>query len=509
MKRPSRIRIFIVIAPSGRTTSRALRSAGVLCLLLLCHMIGAQQSDPPATPPETPQQELQRLTLAVQAAQAQMQASQQQLLELQKSLAALEQRLAKEGQTTSTKQLAGTPVVPSPPAQDDDLRERQAMLENQIATIDQDKVESDSKYPVKIDGLILFNGFVNTSQVDQAASPTTAIAGGGSTGASLRQSILGIDARGPSLAGGATHADLRVDFSGSATQTNYADAGGLLRLRTAHATLDWAHTQAFIEIDRPIISPNTPTSLVALAEPALAWSGNLWTWCPQVGVSHTLDIGGSSHLALEAALIDVPDPPVSTSTATVSQSERSRWPGSEVHLGLLGKEGATGPELGVGGYFSPHKTAGGVEYNAWAATLDFHMQLPMGLETSGSFYRGLALGGLGGGGYKDYIFGDGETEPLDDIGGWAQLKKHAGPRLEFNGAVGMDNVFSGELREYTSEYSTGYQNLARNLTFFANAIYSPSAYLLFSLEVRRITTTPVTGASVDSDAIGIAAGYKF
>jgi len=511
MKLPGRSRIFTVIAPSGRTTLRSLRSAGVLCLLLLCHMIGAQQSAPLATPAETPQQELQRLTLAVEKAQSQVEASQQQLIELQKSLAALEERLAKEGQAASTPQRAAAPVVPPPlPAQDDDLHERQAMLENQIATIDQDKVESDSKYPVKIDGLILFNGFVNTSQVDQAASPTTATAGGGSTGASLRQSILGIDARGPSLAGGATHADLRVDFFGSATQTSYADAGGLLRLRTAHATLDWAHSQAFIEIDRPIINPNTPTSLVAIAEPALAWSGNLWNWSPQAGVSHTLDIGGSSHLALEAALIDVLDPPVATSTTTtVSQSERSRWPGSEVHLGLLGKEEVEGPAIGVGGYFSPHKTTGGAGYNAWAGTLDLRLQLPMGLEMSGSFYRGLALGGLGGGGYKDYVYGEGDTEPLDDVGGWAQLKKHAGPRLEFNGAFGMDNVFSKELREYVNIYSTGYQNLARNQTYFANAIYSPSAYLLFSLEVRHITTVPVTGASADSNAIGIAAGYKF
>ena len=133
----------------------------------------------------------------------------------------------------------------------------------------------------------------------------------------------------------------------------------------------------------------------------------------------------------------------------------------------------------------------------------------MGFEMSGSLYRGAALGGLGGGAYKDYLYAAGKALALDDVGGWAQLKKHAGPRLEFNGAFGMDNAFSSQLREYVGSSSTGYQNLARNQTFFANAIYSPSAYLLFSLEVRHIATTPVTGAPANSNVIGIAAGYKF
>jgi len=513
MKRPAHAVVPATLALSNKPAARAFHNAAILCLLLVAKVSWAQQS----TPQETPQQELQRLKQAVEQSQAQVEASQQQLIELKKSLAALELRLARDGQTNSASapQLTASPASP-PPAQVDDLHERQAMQETQIATLDQSKVESESKYPVKIDGLLLFNGFVNTSQVDVASAPSLAIAGGGSTGASLRQTVLGIDARGPRLAGATSHADLRVDFFGSATgstgQSSYTDVGGLLRLRTAHATLDWTHTQAFIELDRPIVSPTSPTSLVAVAEPALAWSGSLWVWSPQIGFTQTLALGASSHLALEAALIDVPDPPLApgaTSTNTVSEAEHSRWPGSEFHLGLAGKENGAGPAIGIGGYFSPHETAGGLGYNAWAATLDLNLPLAMGFEISGSLYRGAALGGLGGGTYKDYLYAEGKALALDDVGGWAQLKKHAGPRLEFNGAFGMDNAFSSQLREYVSYSSTGYQNLARNQTFFANAIYSPSAYLLFSLEVRHIATTPVTGAPANSNVVGIAAGYKF
>jgi hypothetical protein len=56
---------------------------------------------------------------------------------------------------------------------------------------------------------------------------------------------------------------------------------------------------------------------------------------------------------------------------------------------------------------------------------------------------------------------------------------------------------------------TPYQNLARNRTFTGNVIYSPSAYLLFSLEYRHLESAPITGLTNASDVIGIAAGYKF
>jgi hypothetical protein len=490
---------------------QVLMPAFALWLLLAGHIASAQQN----SPSETPQQEINQLQQQVEKAQEQVESSQRQLLELKKSLAELQQRLA-NGNTpnsTSTPQIATTPAESQPtPVQNDDLRERQAMQESQIATLDQSKVETESKYPVKINGLIILNGFVNTGAVDIASSPTMAIAGAGSTGASMRQTILGVDARGPSVAGAVSHADLRVDFFGSSTQETYADTGGLLRLRTAHATLDWSHSEAFVDMDRPIISPFVPTSLVSVAEPALAWSGNLWSWSPQFGLSHTLDFGASSHLALTAAFIDVPNPPTittSTTTSTVSETERSRWPGSELHVGLLGKQTDTGAAIGVGGYFSPHKTLGGANFNAWAGTLDFRLPLPVGFQLSGTSYRGLALGGLGGGAYKDYIYGSGSTLALDDVGGWAQLKKTAGSRLEFNAAFGIDNAFSSELRKFASTYTAGYQSLARNQTFFANTIYSPRAYLLFSMEYRHILSTPITGDAANSNIIGVAAAYKF
>ena len=480
-----------------------------VAVLIAAPLLRAQQTSATVTT----QQEVQRLAEAVNQAQAQVDRSQQQLRDLKQALLLLEQRVRKEDAAPVT--AAEISAAGSSSAADAELRERQAMQESQIATLDQSKVESESKYPLKISGLILWNGFVNTSAVDLAPSPAAAVPGSGSTGISFRQTVLGIDARGPHLAGASSHADLRVDFFGSGTPTTYADVGGFVRLRTAHAALEWQHTRAFAELDRPLISPASPTSLVSVAQPPLAWSGNLWAWVPQIGASHAIAIGEQARLHITGALVDVPDPPALTTagTNTVSEGEGSRWPGAEVHLGLESARANAGPTFGVGGYFSPHRIPGLSGYNAWAATLHFGMPLSHGLQLDGSFYRGLALGGLGGGSYKDYVVrGTGSyasARPLDDVGGWAQLKQRVGAKLELNGAFGIDNAFARELRAYPQNPSIVYRNLARNRTTFINAIYSPSSYLLFSLEYRRIWTTPIAGATATADAIGIAAGYKF
>jgi hypothetical protein len=499
-----------------------------------------------ANPQNSISQQVQRLNDAMVNAQGQIEESQRQLSEMRRQLAALQAQMT--GSQSNNQTLASdSPVAGSLPSSNNttakyaaeiqDIRERQSIQESQIATHEQTKVESESKYPVKVTGLLLFNGFVNTNAVDIPATPTVAIPGSGNTGATLRQTVLGFDARGPHLFGAHSYGDLRVDFDGSpqyggpaGIYAGYYNSGTtLLRLRTAHAGLQWDHTEAYFSFDRPIFSPDSPNSLTAVAVPALAWSGNLWTWNPQLGVTHDLAFVGSHDLRLQAALIDVGDAPLtpvvpsplvsSLTTPAVmppSTAERSRWPGVEARIAVLGSEThEDGNHLGIGGYFAPHLTPSGKRFDSWAGTLDARLVLPAHFEFSGSAYRGLGLGGLGAGGYKDYVYRtDPDTNrtyvrPLDDIGGWAQLKEKFSERVELNAAFGMDNVFAGQLRRYEIPGGTVYQNLARNRTYTGNVIYSPTAYLLFSLEYRHLESSPVLGSSLGTNVIGLAAGYKF
>jgi len=131
----------------------------------------------------------------------------------------------------------------------------------------------------------------------------------------------------------------------------------------------------------------------------------------------------------------------------------------------------------------------------------------------GSAYRGQALGGLGAGAYKDSVYSvyDGETyfRTLDDMGGWMQAKQKINQRLEFNEAFGIDDVPAYQLRPYAIAGPSSYYDLARNRTFTSNVIFRPSAYLVYSIEYRRIESSYVNSPTAWSDVIGIAAGYRF
>lgn len=503
----------------------------ILLTGLVAHRGGAQ-----TTSGEELSHQIQQLTDAVARTQAQLQDSQRQLEELRGELNELKSELAHN----PPRRAAAPDSEAVPHSQESakttaaamrELRERQTMQETQIAVHDQTKVESESRYPVKVTGLVLLSGFVNTGAVDAPATPTLAIPGAGSTGASVRQTILGLDAQGPRLFGARSFANLRVDFNGrpasarsAAGYSGYSGNAMLLRLRTARADLQWSRTQAYFSLDRPILSPDLPASLTAIAEPPLAWSGDLWTWNPQLGVTQYLAPPGSRGLQLQAALIDAGDAPLSPALDTPaggfppSGAERSRWPGVEARVALVGEErGAehSRSHLGIGGYFAPQRNSLGYSFDSWAGTLDANFPLPGRLQFSGSFYRGLALGGLGGGAYKDFAYRfdeDSDTfyfRPLDDVGGWAQLKEKINERLAFNAAFGIDNVFASELRPYFDPAASMAQNLARNRTYTGNVIYSPSAYLLFSVEYRHLASSPVIGPASESNIVGLGAGYKF
>lgn len=462
---------------------------------------------------------IQQLAEAMNQAQKQIEQSQHDLEQLRAQLNAVQQQVAgsknADAQSSSAAQLA---------AAVEQIREQQSLAETQISTHEQSKVESESKFPVKLSGLVLLTGFVNTSQVDNPATPSIVLEGSGSTGASMQQTVLGFDARGPHLLDARTHADVRVDFDGAALSSGGGAntyTGGLLRLRTAHADLSWSRSQLFFSLDHTILAPNTPASLTAVALPALGWSGNLWTWNPQLGLTQDLPVNDSLRFRVQAALIDVMNSPQIYANATLSSgvvspttAENSRWPGAEGRLAFLGGAEDTGIQFGVGGLFVPHRTPGGTRFNSWAGTFDYRIPLPGRAELSGSGYGGESLGGLGGGAFKDYVYtydpiAGFSFQDLHGYGGWAQFKERANEHLEFNAAIGTDQVSASELRPYAGDAAAYYLNLARNLTYTGNVIYKPSAYLMFSLEYRRLQSSPVNDYSATGNVIGIATGYRF
>ncbi|HKF48924.1 MAG TPA: hypothetical protein VKB38_16310 [Terracidiphilus sp.] len=472
-----------------------------------------------APPPPDFQGQVRRLNEAVDRVQSQIEQSQRELTELRRQLSEL-QGAAQTPPSSDPPQSAGADAVELAAAVAG-MRDTQSMHETQIATLEQTKVESESKYPVTLSGMILMTGFVNTQGVDVPEFPTVALGGPGTTGATIRQTILGIDARGPHLFGASSHADVRMDFAAGSASAEYSGGAALgqIRMRTAHGELNWEHTKAFFSLDRALLNPDTPTSLTAVATPALGWSGNLAIWTPQAGMSSDLFADHAARVRVQAALINVGDPPSphaaqpAVANAATTTAELSRWPGVEARVALVHPEDDLETHLGISGYFAPHRIPPSTTFDSWAGALDFGFPVSRYTSIAGNVYHGQALGGLGGGAFKDYVVKIAYNEPyiraLDDTGGWLQWKQRAGERFEFNEAFGIDDVPAYQVRTYNAPSYPSYYNLARNRTLTANVIYSPSTYLLFSLEYRRIASSFFNSPTEFSDIIGLAAGYRF
>jgi len=405
-----------------------------------------------------------------------------------------------------------------------ELREEQSVQQAEIAVHEQAKVESLSRYRLKVGGLVLFNAFEDDGAVDSIDVPAIAVSRApgvshGSAGASMRQSLITLDATGPQFGGAHTYANLQMDFFGGLSTADYTSTAGTVRMRAASVETAWQSFNVHAGLERLLIAQSSPTSYASVGEPAMAWSGNLWAWVPQITAEKQFDLSDTHQIQISAAAADIPDPGPDSSeyVRVASAAERSRYPGVEGRAGYSwGESHANG--IGVDGYTSKHNYGQSGNVNAWAALADWHVMLPARFTLSGEAYKGQALGGLGGGAFKDigtaYDYNgsyaaQAKAVGLHDAGGWAQLKFHLNSLLEFNGAFGQDNDTAAQLRASGISLANPYSGLARNRTFLGNAIFRPRASFLLSLEYRKLESWQIVSAANTAQIIGMAAGYEF
>ena len=461
---------------NSKTASSIRKKVIVLVLFVVAFSSGAQQNSPGVQPP----------------------ASETRTAELEKHLDELTSKLDK--------------------ASIEQLQEQADVTQAEVKQHDQTKVESALKYPVRISATLLFTSIGQSGRSDDLDVPTVALPRlpnqpSGSLSATARQTILGIDASGPHLWGARAFADINVDFFNGVSYADYSTSAGGVRLRTAHVRMEWPQRSLLVELDRPLVSPLQPTSWVTVGEPSLAWSGNLWTWSPQIEFKEN-SIIPHWPTSFEFALIDPPAPgvPAANGVRVPDASERSLQPGYEARVGQTIYLHDRPIKLGASGYYSRQAYSRNRHVDAWAGTADWDMPFARFLDVSGEFYRGRAIGGLGGGAFKDYVTYNMYTSlyGLDAIGGWGQLKFVFSQTIEANIAAGQDNAFADDLRG--SDYATEprfYANLARNQTVLGNVIYKPRSFLLLSAEFREIRSWPILGSVNRNRILGVAAGYSF
>ena len=397
------------------------------------------------------------------------------------------------------------------------------MLNSQVAQLRQTRVESGSRFPLRLSGMFLMNTIVNSGLVDNFDVPTIAINGnsassGGSTGVSLRQSIIGLEGTGPRFLGAATSGDVQADFFGGSPGGYGASVSGVMRLRLARMRADWAHTSIIGGLDTPFFSPESPTSYLSVAEPEFSGAGNLWAWSPQLRVEQRFDTR-LTELRAEAGIIDPPSYVNSVGQLRVpSPGEGSRQPAYALRISVNGRDADRPVSVGVAGiYLRQHYFAAGT-ITGGGGELDWRLPIFARAEFSGEMFAGKGLDGFGAApvpvvtqqNYVQYIT---SSAPLltriGMYGGWSQFTFQVNSRGEFNVAAGGAARDAADFRQAAGADSIVQGLGFKNESLMFNYVYRPRSDLVFSAEYRRLRTYQISGTRASAGQTGVTAGFIF
>jgi hypothetical protein len=442
-----------------------------------------------------------------------------QLLELQRAVETLRSELAEarrdaddvRRELNALRQEVGARVT----VEDHEL------LGAKVDELEQTKVESGSKYHMRLSGLALLQTAVTQGEVDSADLPSVARPalggeGGGALTAGARQSYLRFEVFGPRVGGATSSAEATLDFFGGFPITTEGFTTGFARLRTAALTFDWPRMRIVAGHATPFFSPASPTSLVQSAYPAMWAAGNMWSWVPQAHVEHRLT-RDSAGVVLQGGVLDplTGELPASEYDRVPTAGERTRRPALAARVAWQPARDTAGPTVGAGTYYSPQHWGFGRDLNAWAATADWDVHVGRGVSFSGELYKGVAIAGLGASAAPSVAFAgprDNSTSavlPFGSTGGWSQLKIAPAATLEFNVAAGTDRSRPNGAASLLSSGLLDPGTVHRNTTAFVNGIYTVRSNLLLSLEYRRLHTRTLAGATPSAGHLSFGAGLGF
>lgn len=360
---------------------------------------------------------------------------------------------------------------------------------------------------VSFGGLILLNGFytsdrTNNSDLPQYVAPETAADSfpTSGTGGTLRQTRATVRAFLPELGGAEWRAELDADFFGGQQPSNGGRTFPLLRIRRAFVEGRWDRFGLLIGQEAPPIAELNPVSLASVGISALAGSGNLWLWIPQVRVTGDLTGGKGARVALEAAVLAPTGyTPQGAFNTDFDRAEQSGRPSLEGRLRVRWGSGETAGEVSAGGHYGWLSTAGDSLLTSKAVAA--LVLLPVGerVELRAEAFAGEGIAGLGGGAIGQ-MFGPGGVT-VRTRGGWAQLNVRPTPEWILGGSAGIDDPKDTDLDTTTQRL--------KNVTFGGHLHWRPRP-LVFGLEVRRTRTTYGTGiGKLDATHVNLAAGFEF
>jgi len=387
----------------------------------------------------------------------------------------------------------GQPPQAAPP-----LDEKVAVDESRVEELAQSKVEASQRFPIRVTGMALFNGFLNSKGSGGQQYPTYAWPGSlASGGGSFYQTTLGLEYSGPqSFLGGKVLGSVYMDFAGGSNSP--LDLG--FRLRTGEIEIDWANRSIMAGLESPIFAPRKPASLAQVEFAPLTAAGNLWFWIPQVRFEQKIRFTDQTGVRAQFGAVQTSEiTPYQQSTET---PEAAR-PGIEgrfefYHSFLEGAQGSPRIEIAPGFHTSITHVAGySVPSNLFS--LDWFTNPWSKLEFTGAFFSGQNVAPVGGlEGFT--ILPTGAAIPVHSQGGWGQLTVLATPRLSFHIFSGLEKGRTADLAAYA---------LGRNWLYGGNFFYRLAPNVLLGTEISQVRTSYIDSRFRLNNHYDLALAYLF
>ncbi|MGA8597755.1 MAG: hypothetical protein WB676_23820 [Bryobacteraceae bacterium] len=378
------------------------------------------------------------------------------------------------------------------------LGERVSVEESRTAEQAQTKVEAAHKFPIQLDGMLLFNAFSNTGNYAEYAASNEygPLTGPNTAGATFRQTLLGLQFQGPSLPGdGHINGSLMMDFWGGSSDPQ----SHWLRLRHADISLDWKNRSLSFRQDKPLISPYQPDSLAEVGIPPLSGAGNLWLWLPQVRYEERLHFDASTGLTGQVALLETRETSALLPSSYLNSLEPSR-PALEGRFAFWHKfDDTRRVEVAPGFHLSTSHVAG-ASVDSHIASLDWQIIPASHLQFSGTVFEGQNVAGLGSLGNGFTIAANGVVRPVKSSGGWAQVAIPITNRLTFN-------VYSGLESDNGANIYAPY--IVRNLSYASNVMYHLGPNVIVSVEGMQSRLRSFSGTEQTLNHYDLAVGYLF
>jgi len=353
------------------------------------------------------------------------------------------------------------------------LDEKVAVDESHIEDLAQSKVEASQHFPIRVTGMALFNGFLNSKGSGGQEYPTYAWPQNlGSGGGSFYQSMLGLEYSGPQFLGGNIHGNLYMDFAGGSGTP--LDLGA--RLRTGEIEIDWADRSIMAGLESPIFAPREPASLAQVEFAPLSGAGNLWLWTPQVRFEQKIRFTEQTGVRAQIGAVQTFEFPQYQQS---SQTPEAARPGVEGRFEFYHRFTPDGPRIEIApGFHTSITHVAGTSVPSNLFSLDWFANPWQKLEFTGAFFSGQNVAPVGGlEGFT--ILPSGVAIPVHSKGGWSQLTWLATSRLSFH-------IFSGLENGRTADLS--YYDIGRNWLYGANLFYRLAPNVLLGAEVSQART---------------------